>query len=325
MNNISKIPAVSVLIPLYNTERYIRDTIESFLNQTFQDFEIIVCDDCSADESYEIVKSIDDSRIRLYRNEKNHGNGYTRNRLISLATGKYCAMFDCDDISYPHRLQTQYDFLESHPEIDACTSSVDIIDENSRKTDIIWYNEYKDSEQIKIDTLYGCAVPQVTLFFHRQKFINKGIRYEEIGADPADDINMYKHAIFELNFSHMKDPLVAYRVWGNQYSKRAPQYQRDRVAVGLEYSYSRLGLKLTQKEKGVLNLPDETTNIPDYIRTRRRLIVKVAKKNKKYNVYNQPLLKEVLLRRHRDFLRENLSKFKYKILSAEIKLIMKFI
>lgn len=110
---------VSVVIPAYNAEEYLDEAIESVLNQTFQDFEVIVIDDCSTDNTWPIIRNFanKDSRVRAYLNTQNLGIAGNRNKGISLATGKYLAWQDADDISLPIRLEKQYKFMESHPEV----------------------------------------------------------------------------------------------------------------------------------------------------------------------------------------------------------------
>ena len=124
------IPTVSVIIPLYNHESYIEDCIKSVLNQTFQDFEIIITDDYSNDRSVEIVESFHDPRIKLLKNLNNLGGSVTANRCILNSTGKYIAMLSSDDIWHPQKLEMQINYLEKHSEIGVVFSQVEWIDKN---------------------------------------------------------------------------------------------------------------------------------------------------------------------------------------------------
>lgn len=111
-------PVVSVLTTAYNREKYIAECIESVLASTFQDYEHIIVDDCSSDGSYEIALAYakKDSRIRVYRNEKNLGDYPNRNRAASCATGKYLKYIDADDYLYPHGLSVIVGMMERFPE-----------------------------------------------------------------------------------------------------------------------------------------------------------------------------------------------------------------
>jgi glycosyltransferase involved in cell wall biosynthesis len=111
------IPQVSVIMPVFNGERFIADSIMSILNQTFNDFELIIVDDCSTDNTVSIIKEIKDGRIRYVRNFANSGPAISRNVGNSMARGKYIAVIDADDIALPHRLASQFHYLESHPKI----------------------------------------------------------------------------------------------------------------------------------------------------------------------------------------------------------------
>ena len=94
-------PQVTVLMPVFNGEKYLAEAIESILNQTFKDFEFLIVDDGSEDRSAEIINSYKDKRIKLLRNERNLGVSRSCNKGIKLAEGKYIARMDCDDISLP--------------------------------------------------------------------------------------------------------------------------------------------------------------------------------------------------------------------------------
>jgi glycosyltransferase involved in cell wall biosynthesis len=110
--------AISVIIPIYNAELFLNETIDSVLSQTFSDFELLALDDGSIDNSAEIIKSYNDPRIRYV--ECTHDFIGTLNKGLSLSQGKYIAQIDHDDMMMPYRLQTQYDFMEENPDIVAC-------------------------------------------------------------------------------------------------------------------------------------------------------------------------------------------------------------
>jgi len=105
-------PLVTVLMPVYNAERFLSEAMDSILNQTLINFEFLIIDDGSHDSSLKIIRSYDDPRIRLVQNEKNLGISATLNKGINLASADLIARMDADDISYPERLQKQYDYLK---------------------------------------------------------------------------------------------------------------------------------------------------------------------------------------------------------------------
>ena len=123
-------PAISVIMPVYNAEKYIRKSIESILYQTFEDFELVLIDDCGNDKSMEIARQFSDERIRIIENADNIGISSSRNRGIKESHGKYIALMDDDDIASEERLKHTYEFLEKNSEFDAVGGRYCEIDEN---------------------------------------------------------------------------------------------------------------------------------------------------------------------------------------------------
>ena len=114
-------PLVSVVMPVYNTEKYVGEAIESILGQTFSDFEFIIVDDGSRDRSPAIIRDYErsDERIRCLRLERNAGTAAAKNHGIAAATGEFIAGMDSDDVSLPERLGKQLEFLRANPDIGA--------------------------------------------------------------------------------------------------------------------------------------------------------------------------------------------------------------
>lgn len=119
-------PKVSVIVPSFNLGKYIAQTIESVLNQTFQDFEIIITDDGSIDNSVSEIKKFKDERIKLFQLEKNSGFAYALNHSIPKSNGEYIALLSADDIFLPEKLQKQVDFLDNNPSIGAVFSLAEL-------------------------------------------------------------------------------------------------------------------------------------------------------------------------------------------------------
>jgi len=108
---------LSVSIPVYNSGKYIRSAIESVLNQTYPDFELIIVDDCSSDDTFDIIRSFSDPRIKAFRNDRNLGSVGNSNRCIELAQGEFINIFHGDDIMTPCFLERMAKFLNQHPRI----------------------------------------------------------------------------------------------------------------------------------------------------------------------------------------------------------------
>ena len=103
---------VSIIMPSYNAEKYIKSAIHSILRQTYASWELIIVDDCSRDNTVDIIRNFDDSRIRLFKNKKNSGAAISRNKALREAKGKYIAFLDSDDIWAPTKLEEQLAFMK---------------------------------------------------------------------------------------------------------------------------------------------------------------------------------------------------------------------
>src|SRR3989344_7907586 len=145
---INNNPMVTVLMPVYNGERYLRQYIESILNQAYKDYELLIIDDASTDTSRKIIHSYHDPRIRLIENTGNLGLIKTLNHGLSLAKGDYIARQDQDDISHPMRLEKQVGYLNSHPEIVLLGTRIDTIDQKGRKSESYGYSTASSEDAI---------------------------------------------------------------------------------------------------------------------------------------------------------------------------------
>jgi glycosyltransferase involved in cell wall biosynthesis len=145
-------PLVSVFIPVYNAEGYIEDAIDSVLNQTYQNFEIIVLNDGSTDQTQHILKELakKDERIKIYKNEQNLGLTLTRNKGINLCKGEYIALLDADDLMVKQRIEKQIDFLKTNPDYDAVSSWMQIFDQYGLKQIIRYRETMNDYKSVSI-------------------------------------------------------------------------------------------------------------------------------------------------------------------------------
>jgi len=127
---MDNLPLVSVTIPVYNAGKFLKETIESVLSQTYRNFELILVNDASTDNSKNLILSYSDPRIIYLENPTNSGIVKTRNNGLTQAKGKYIAILDADDISLPQRLEKQVAFLEAHSDYGLCGTFYEVIDTN---------------------------------------------------------------------------------------------------------------------------------------------------------------------------------------------------
>ena len=131
---MNKQPAITVFMPVYNAEKYLKEAIDSILNQTFQNFELLIIDDGSTDESVKIIEGYTDWRIRLIHNDGNKGLPYTRNRGLFLARGLYLAIMDADDVSVKNRLEIQYNIMEKRSNLAVISSGKELLSKDRKRT-----------------------------------------------------------------------------------------------------------------------------------------------------------------------------------------------
>lgn len=125
-------PRVSIIMGIYNCESTLARSIDSIINQTYTDWELIMCDDCSTDNTLEVAREYEDKykNIKVIRNEKNMRLAYSLNQCLKITKGEYIARMDGDDICLSHRLETQVNFLDNNPDYHVVGSSVILFDEN---------------------------------------------------------------------------------------------------------------------------------------------------------------------------------------------------
>ena len=157
-------PQISVVMPVYNGEQFVAKAVESILNQTFKDFEFIIIDNKSTDNSVKIIKSFNDSRIKLIQNEKNFGIATSLNKGIKNSRAQYIARMDADDISNPNRLEEQIGFLEKNPGISVLGSYASLFDEKGR----IWTNLRPPVVPTLKDWLWGSQVIHASVMMKKQ-------------------------------------------------------------------------------------------------------------------------------------------------------------
>lgn len=167
-------PIVTVLTTVYNGLPYLREAIESTLNQTFTDFEYLIIDDASTDESVECIKSYTDPRIRLLRNEKNLGTSGSINRGLSVIETPYVVRLDQDDVSLPNRIEEQIDFLEKHPDVSIVCSWEHTIDSYGRKMRT-WKRNLRNYGDFIGPVLLGlCPIWHPSIAFRKEAMVNAG-------------------------------------------------------------------------------------------------------------------------------------------------------
>ena len=205
-------PLVSVVMPVYNGERFLAEAIESILGQTFQDYEFLIIDDGSQDGSAAISQTYAerDSRIRCIQLRTNQGEAGARNAGIAAAAGRYVAMMDCDDVSLPERLQLQFDFLEANREIGAIgVGNQEVNEDLSPPFD---YRLPQCHALILLSMLYGeTAIARNSIMMRRELIIASGGYNPEF--EVATDYEFFLRIVWQvrMRYASLNTILYLYR------------------------------------------------------------------------------------------------------------------
>ena len=214
-------PNVSVVMSVYNGEKYLRPAIESILNQTFSDFEFIIIDDGSTDESAAIINSYNDARIRLIQQE-NKGLTLALNVGLRAARGKYIARMDADDISHPSRLARQLAYLSQHSEVGVLGTAVQIIDDSGNASG---KSRYPTShEVIRWHLCFNDPIMHPTVMMRRGVVIRAGGYNADMVT--AQDYDLWRRLSNVTRLANMNDVLLFLRRHKNSVSSMYSSMQR---------------------------------------------------------------------------------------------------
>lgn len=220
-------PLISVIIPVYNGEKTIRETIESVLKQSFQDFELIVINDGSQDSTLEIISSIQDFRLKIF-SYPNAGLSASRNRGIFQATSEYISFLDADDLWTPDKLEAQLQALQENPKAAVAYSWTDYIDESSqllKRGGYMTVNGDVYAKLLLIDFIANGSNPLI----RRQALIEVGSFDESLTA--AEDWDMWLRLAARYHFVAVPAPQILYRISMNSMSSNVHKQEAESLQV----------------------------------------------------------------------------------------------
>ncbi len=275
---------ISVVMPCYNSEKFIEDAIQSILDQTFEQFELLIVNDGSTDATEDKIKNYKDPRIRYFKFTSNRGNYPARNKGLFEAQGKYICMMDSDDISLPNRLQKQYNYLESNLNVGCVGSAYEIIDKNGESKGVI--RRPKHDSMIKIWLLSNPYIYQPTIMFRNDLIKKKELVYDE-SFQYAGDYDFVVRLSKVADLSNISEVLVNYRNHSEQISTSKKLEQRRLANVVRKQQLERLGVTYNDKALALhLKLMrneyiDDSELEPCY-----QWLSKLLKANHEKNIYN---------------------------------------
>lgn len=210
---------------VFNDERYVAQAVESILAQSFTDFEFLVMDDGSTDETGPILDRFTDPRLRVIRSEKNQGIAYQVNRGMSEARGKYIARMDGDDVALPDRLRLQVEFLEANPSVMICGGQV--IRFSAEGREVLWDFPIESEKLLACLFFRGCFCNPATMF--RTALVQElDFRYSD-GWQLAEDYYFWYRVLKQFPGANLPQPILRYRVSKSQITQTNVAEKHDRL------------------------------------------------------------------------------------------------
>ena len=214
MIKLQEVPLVSVVMPAYNAEEYIQESIQSVLTQTYRNFELIIINDASNDSTKQIIDSFTDSRINCIDNKVNMGVAHSLNPGINRAKGKYIMRLDSDDIAYSNRMETQVNYLENHENVYVLGCGMRAFGYGMDEYDMI---PACSPEQLKIDSLFFCPISHPSVMF-RKRLVEEGFEYNP-AYERIEDYELWVRIMRKYVVGAISDVLVRYRIHSNQVTR----------------------------------------------------------------------------------------------------------
>lgn len=240
------VPRITVLMPVFNGAAFLRPAIESILDQTYRDFELLIIDDGSTDASREVAAGFADPRIRRLENGRNLGLIATLNRGLDLARGEYIARMDADDLSFPERFARQVGFLDGHPEVGVCGTWY----ERAAPEGTTLMQPPSEDALIRLLLTFDTVFAHNTIMLRRHLLERHGLRYDP--AFPyAEDYDFWVRCARHTRLANIPEVLLHYRYHEGNTSSRF-KTEQIRTADRVRAAYlADLGLVPTTEELAV--------------------------------------------------------------------------
>ncbi len=288
-------PTLSIIMPVYNAEAYLREAVESILAQSFTDFELIIVEDGSTDNSLDVINSFTDSRIQVLYNNGNQGIVYTRNRGMAAARGRYIAPFDADDIAHPEKFTKQIQFLEENPGYGLLGTWAKLIDKNGKRLRKKW-KVNAPPERIPPILLFRNYFVQSSVVLRREAIPPGG--YEK-GFDAVEDYRMWTQIASKWKVWNYPEYLVKYRIHEQGISIREANTINGKDDLVYQTQYKNLDINLSEDQCRLLHFIRKS-NISNKIKTLDEIedfLLLLLQQNAQLRVYDQTQLKKVVLNR----------------------------
>jgi len=279
-------------MPAYNASQFIKDAIESILVQTFRDFEFIIINDGSTDNTESIIRSYNDERIKYIKNEKNLGLIASLNKGLNIAAGTYISRMDADDIALPERLKLQLDYFNKFPDTIAVGSDYFLL-QNKKLSRV---KNVNDSDYLKGILLFSPCFCHPSVMF-KKEISGKVAEYKREYLH-AEDYKMWTDLSLTGKFGNVNVPLLKYRAHNSQisYNNRLAQ-QKISERIREEY-YEQLGFSLSNGELRALHIVGNNVFITseEILRDIDKALLSLKKQNESLKKFNTLSFERLLLK-----------------------------
>lgn len=241
---------VSVIMPVYNEEKYISNAIDSILIQTYKNWELIIVNDGSTDRTEKIVKQYTDTRIKYYSYGSNRKKAYASNIGLAKAQGEYIVCFDGDDIMMPHMLKRLVEYLDTHLDIVCAGGALTIIDEYGQILQDKVVSLYKKDEEIRAYMLFSNCMPCSGSMYRRDTVDKYDLKYD-VEALVSQDYLFWINMLPYGKFVCIGEPLVYYRLHHSQSRKIVESHREwydDYMRKILAYAWGQRGFDLEEED-----------------------------------------------------------------------------
>lgn len=233
-------PVISVLLPAHNASSFIAEAIQSVLKQTEKQFELIVIDDCSCDQTGDIVNAISDDRIKVIRNTENLGVAHSLNKGLQKARGEFIARMDADDICAPRRLEIQLRYLREHPEVGALGSWVRYFGQQIPTVE----RTPVGPEHVKAHLLFANPIFHPTVMFRKERFLHNNLLYDN-AFNRTEDFDLWSRAADHFPLDNIAKPLLRFRWHSENVSHiKASSMKRQSLTI-VSRQLKKIGLNCT--------------------------------------------------------------------------------
>ena len=236
-------PKVSVILAVYNGELYLNSAIKSILNQTLEDFELIIINDDSQDKSLNIIESFLDKRIIIVNNDSNRGKSYGLNRGINISKGKYIVIMDQDDLALSNKLKFQYEFMEKNSQIGICGTQIQTFGDKTLQEGVGDTSNYPLSHhEIQLTQLYISPFAHPTVMIRKSVLEKSNFIYNENII--AEDYDLWSKLLLVTESANLNEVLLKYRIHASSITKTYfKTIEKERKVIRLNYCQQLFGLK----------------------------------------------------------------------------------